>query len=494
MTNGLNENESFHRSRAGNALKWNTVLASSAQLTGLVVGVVLARILPPSDFGLLAMITVFTGFASILVDAGTGSSVIQKSDLNKEDLNSIFYFNLVISFVLSFVIFLLAVPISKFYDEPRLLAIIHVVAWQPLVASFSVVPRNLLARNMSFKKQTIGQLSGQISGGVVGITMAYKGFGVWALVTSTYTVLFLSNILFWLQAQWKPSFLFSYNSFKSIWPYSSNILATNLTQEIIRKVDVVLIGKFVNPTTLGLYSKSKSLAGFPTIVFSQVFSRSFFPFFSRIQSNRELFKTNYIEFSKILFWFSLPVFILLVIASKEIIYILLGERWLPAALLFSLSAILGIFNVNAAFGSYALNAIGKPKYSLKRSLTLSPLRVMAYLILALFSKELNPSYLLIIAIIISFFGFFWLQKDIDKELGVTILHIGKMAIIPLLSSIICAIFYFKTKLFFMEPIVKFLVGTIVYVFFLFFFAVITGEYKSIKSILMSLFNKEQKVF
>lgn len=462
MTDSLNRGDSYYKSRTGNALKWNTILAFSSQIAGLAISITLARLLPPSDFGLLAMVTVITGFATIFLDAGTGSSVIQKVSIDQVDLSSVFYYNIIVSLFLSLTIFNLAVPISNFYSEPRLILIVKVVAWQPLISALSVVQKSLLARDMVFKKQVLAQLSGQICAGFIGISMALYGYGVWSLVASTYTALIVTTAVFWISGKWLPSFLFSRKSFVEVWGYSSNLLATNLSREIVDRTDLVIIGKSLSPFVLGLYNKSKGLAMLPGLLISQVFSKSFFPLLSRLQKEKKDFGDVFLKQTFLISIFTLPVFVWMALSSYELIIFILGKNWEAASPLFAIVAIIALIYSNATIRIYAINALGHPRLNLRRGLILSGLRLLTYLIIYFGFTEILPQYFLFSFLAFSVIGFIWLSTDVSSRTHISFYSQLTQFKHPLIGIVISSILFFAVINLLNAVFLKLLLGFMVF--------------------------------
>lgn len=449
-------------SKTGYSIKWNAILVVSQKLVVLLTGIILARLLTPEDFGVVAMVNVFIGILAVFVNSGTGSSIIQKTSLSQVDLSTIFYFNISVGFSVSLLLFLSAVQISQFYDNQKLVAITKIVAWKPFIDSLSIVHQFLMVRNIDLKKRTLAQLLGQIFAGVLGIVLAFSGFGVYALVWATISSSIVSAGLFWLQSSWTPALVFSFGRLKRIWQYSGKILYTNILLQVAGRIDELIVGKFVSTASLGLYNRGKSLSTIPTNMFGQVLTRSFFPILSKLQHEKGQLISYFEKQSDRIAWLTIPVYILLVVVAEDLVVVLLGVKWQGTVFFFRLALVADFLYANNVLKVYVINAIGKPHLNLKRGAVLIPLRIFFFTVPVLLQLEFLPEYLLVVTIFFYLASFIWLSISIQKQLKTSVTRqLGtfiKYIIIAAACSVLVLIFSLKSQ----YPLVNLTMGVIVF--------------------------------
>jgi O-antigen/teichoic acid export membrane protein len=396
--------------------------------------------LEPKDFGLIAMVTVFTALLSVFVNAGTGSGLVQKKNISQEDLSTIFFYNIAVGLIVCIIVFAASTTISKFYGEPDLNSIVKVLSLNPLFMGFSVVQLHLMKREVQLKSRTVAQLVGQLTAAAIGISMALYNFGVWALVYSSLASSIIATVLYWIQSSWRPTWQFRTESFNDIWAYSKNILYGNIIAQVVQKLDLLLIGKYVSPAMLGLYYKGKNLGQLPANQLGTILTQSYFPIMSRLQGDKNEFNKYLIIQASRIAWVSVPLFILISILSDEIIFLLYGEKWIGASIFLSLTSLMGLLYVNNAFKVYVCNALGRSDLTLKVSLTMGPLRIFFYIIVLFSFKQQLGVLLLFVTLFNYIISFCWLSIIVAKITEVTFWKQNKtlttMAIASLLPSIL----------------------------------------------------------
>ncbi|HAD96822.1 MAG TPA: hypothetical protein DCG19_05405 [Cryomorphaceae bacterium] len=412
-----NESSEYYKSKATYSIKWNSILSFSNFLVSFVVSIVLARLLDPKDFGLIAMTTVFVSIISLFVDAGTGSGVIQKKEINQTDLSTVFFYNLFIGFLAAVILFVSAPAIALFYEDDRLVSLVRTLSLSPLLTSLSVVQKNVMNRTLELKKRIIAQVIGQVAAAIVGISLALLNYGVWALVFSSLCSLAISSILYWVQGKWMPSWVFNRDSFNEIWSFSKNILYGNIISQFAQKMDILLIGKFVNPAVLGFYQKGRSLGQIPANQIGVILTRSYFPILSRLQHDLEDFRKYYLSQSTRIFLITFPLFTAISLLSENIIVFLYGAKWLPSAPFLALTGIVGLLYCNNAFKVYACNALGRSYVTLRINAVMSPIRISLYLLVAFTFQEQSPILFLSVIVLTQLISTVYMTVMIRKHVG-----------------------------------------------------------------------------
>ena len=243
---------------------WSCVERFSVQGIQFVIMVIMARILLPSDYGMIGMLAIFIAIAQTLIDSGFSNALIQKKDRSEIDYSTVFYFNIAVGIVLYFILFFSSPLIARFYNTPELTGLTRVLALNLFINSLAVVQRAILSIKIDFKTQAKASFSAAIISGIVGIVMAYTGFGVWSLAVQTVLNAFVNTVLLWIFSKWIPLKVFSFESFKKLFTFGSKLLASGLLDTIYRNIYTIVIGKKFASTDLGYFTRADQFAQFPS--------------------------------------------------------------------------------------------------------------------------------------------------------------------------------------------------------------------------------------
>lgn len=310
---------------------WSAIDNVAGYAVTFVVGIILARLLSPEDYGLLGLIGIFTAICGCFINAGFGSALIRKKDATDDDYNTVFIFNLVMSIVLYGVMFLCAPLIANFFERQELIALTRVSSLGMVIGSLATVQRTQLTKRIDFKTQTKITIIAAIVRGVVGITTAFIGWGVWALVAQELTATTLSTILLWYFNRWTPNLHFSTKSFRELFGYGSKILASALIDTVWREIYQVVIAKFYAPATLGQYTRATLFSGLFSSNISNVIQRVSYPVLSEIQDDSPRLKDGYQRIIKTTMLITFCCMLMLASVAKPMIIVLIGEKWIQAA-------------------------------------------------------------------------------------------------------------------------------------------------------------------
>ena len=240
---------------------WSCVERFSVQGIQFVIMVI---ILLPSDYGMIGMLAIFIAIAQTLIDSGFSNALIQKKDRSEIDYSTVFYFNIVVGIILYFILFFSSPLIARFYNTPELTGLTRVLALNLFINSLAVVQRAILSIKIDFKTQAKASFSAAIISGIVGIVMAYTGFGVWSLAVQTVLNAFVNTVLLWIFSKWIPLKVFSFESFKKLFAFGSKLLASGLLDTIYRNIYTIVIGKKFASTDLGYFPRADQFAQFPS--------------------------------------------------------------------------------------------------------------------------------------------------------------------------------------------------------------------------------------
>jgi O-antigen/teichoic acid export membrane protein len=304
---------------------------ASRILVQLATLAVLSRILPPKDFGLLAMATVVTTFATLLRDMGTAAAIIQRETLGDELLNTIFWFNICLGIALGIGILFLAIPIASVFREPRLSGVLAALAVSFPLASAGAVHQALLERALRFRTLARIEISSALVALFIAIIAAISGLGVYALVLNTIAIVGLTSVQLWFASRWRPTGGWSTHEFRTLWGFSSNLVGFQVLNYFARNADTMLIGRFLGADDVGLYNMGYRIMLFPLTSLSAVVTRALFPVLSRRQSNLASFGSLYLKTISAIFLVTAPLMAGLWVLREPFVEVVFGRRWVPVA-------------------------------------------------------------------------------------------------------------------------------------------------------------------
>ena len=294
---------------------------------GFVIGVVLARLLSPSDYGMLAMIAVFNAIAMAFVNSGFGNALIRKPDLTEDDNTTAFGFNIVVALVMVGVIWLIAPWAAQFYDKPILTSLLRVEGFLLIISSLRIVQNSQLSRALNFKAKMIVNVASQVIAGVVAIITAFRGFGVWALVIQHYVSGITGLVLLWMISPWRPRGRWNKASFGYLWGYGSKLLASGLLDTVYTNIYPIVIGKFYSAADLGQYTRAKGYANLPSQGLTGVLQQVTFPVLSQIQEDDDRLAYSYRRMLRFTVFLVFPIMIGMAALAHPLVISLVTNKW-----------------------------------------------------------------------------------------------------------------------------------------------------------------------
>lgn len=303
---------------------------------------ILAWFLLPEDFGLIAMLTVFFAIAHTLMDSGFSQALIRKKEINQTDYSTAFYINLVLGFLIYSVLFFSAHFISDFYNEPRLVLLVRVMGLVVIINSFQLVQVADLTRKLNFKVQFRVTLPSAIFSGIVAISMAAMGFGIWSLVVQMLVSSFASTTFYWIVNKWRPSKDFSIESFNEMFGFGSKLLASGLLDTVFQNIYIVTIGKLFSATLVGYYFFAQRIQQLVVEQLSGTVQKVTYPALSTIQDDNTALKEFYRKIIQIVTYLVFPSMIALAVLAKPLFSLMLKEDWLPAVPYLQLLCLAGL--------------------------------------------------------------------------------------------------------------------------------------------------------
>lgn len=308
---------------------WSFIDSIAGQGITFLVGLVLARLLTPEEYGLIGIITIFIAVFNSIVDSGFSNALIRKNDAKDIDYNTVFITNLVLSVVLFGALYVSAPTISHFFNQPQLIPLLRVMGTIVIINAFAIIQRTILVKKVDFKTQTKVSLISSISSGVVGIGMALNGLGVWSLVGQQISRQFLNSAFLWFYSKWYPKLQFSIQSFKELFSFGWKLLASSLIDTVWREIYQVVIGKYYTPAALGQYTRAQQFASICSSNLNSVVQRVSFPVLSSVQDDKKRLKNGYKRIIKVSMLITFTLMLGLAAVAKPLVLALIGEQWLP---------------------------------------------------------------------------------------------------------------------------------------------------------------------
>lgn len=368
------ENLAHHARRAAFWSGGDSVLRA---LLGFAITVALARLVAPDEFGVLAMILVFSAIANVLVDAGLGTALIQRQDASHVDESTAFHFNLGMSVVLALLLALSAPWIARFFGQPLLTGIARLMAINLIVSALGAIHTTLLAKELNFRPQLFVGLWSMLLSGVLAIYLAWHGYGAWALAWQVLAQTSISTILLWTWHHWRPLAIFDRAALCRMLAFGSHLMVANMIDAIYTRLYSVFIGKIYSAGDLGYYGRAQSTQQMPTQLLANMLNRVALPAFARTSSDPAVLVQALAKASRLLMFVNLPLMAGMAATAQPLVLALFGARWLPAVPLLQVLCLLGALWPLQVLNVSALLAQGEARLVLRIELIKKGFGVLA---------------------------------------------------------------------------------------------------------------------
>ncbi len=470
---------------------WKFAERIAAQLVSLIVSIILARLLSPSEYGTISLVMVFITIANVFVSSGFGQALIQKKDADSLDFSSVFYFSLVFTFLVYLVLFILAPYIAKFYDMPILSSVLRVLAISVPIMGINSVQQAYVARKMQFKLFFYATFVGTVASAFVGIWLAYNDYGVWALVAQTLTNNIIDTIVLQISIKWRITREFSLSRVIKLLDYGWKLLLQSLVLQFYASLRSLLIGKFYTTEDLSFYTKGNQ---FPDLISSNIdtgINTALFPVMSKAQDSIERVKAMARKTTDFSSYIMSPILIGFIAVAEPFISLLLTDKWLPAVPYLRICCIVLLFRAPQTAILQAIKAVGRSDEVLKIDI---PIRIFAIIVLCI---SLNYSvYIFALSeILVTVFGtvlYAIVSKKIINYNGFEVCR--DFLINVFIASIMGTMVYGIGKIlrinYFFSMLVQILIGVIVYVGLSILFK--SNSFFEIKTMLLTFFIKRRK--
>lgn len=359
---------------------WSALESWGNRIISVSVFFLLARLLEPESLGLVALASVFINFVQIFIDQGFSQAIIQREKLEPEVLDNAFWINLSLSIILTILSFFGADYIASIFKQPDLVPVIRWLSLGFLVSGLGKVQEAILIRNFKFQVLAFRSLFASIVSGVIGVVMAFMGWGVWSLVVKTLVFGFIQVLLIWIVSDWQPKFRFSKKISKDLFTFGINILGSKILNFSTRRADDFLIGYFFGPVTLGYYNIAYRFLLMITELFIGVTSRLALPIFSQLQSEPKKLCNVFYKITETVCLITFPIFIFISVLAPQIIQIFVGDNWNKSIPIMQILSWVGIVHTLTFFNGSVILAMGKPLWNFKFKLLSAIVIVSTFLI------------------------------------------------------------------------------------------------------------------
>lgn len=345
--------------RIVNGIAWKAASQITLQLTRMVVALILARLLTPHDWGLAAMVLVFSGFVVVFTDNALGTALIQRRELHDGDRSTVFWFSAVVGLVLALVGIALAGPLASFYGEDEVRWLFVALSCGFVVSALGTTQMALLVREMQFARLELRQIAATLTGAAVGIGLALAGKGAWAIVGQILGEAVMSTLLLWVLSPWRPSLTFSTASLRRLGGFAGNVFAENVLWQAGRTVASAMIGRGLGAAALGTYTLATTVILMPFARLAAPLQQVFFPAFSRINDDRDRMADIWIRATRLVGAFSIPALVGLLVVAPDFVQVVLGPKWAEATTVIRILAVVGIVQSLHTLNGEVLMALGR---------------------------------------------------------------------------------------------------------------------------------------
>lgn len=366
------------KDKAVSGAVWTAVEKFTRQAVQFVIGIILARLLAPEDFGAIGMLAIFISIAQTFTDSGLSSALIQKQDRTDTDCSTLFYFNIVVASLLYIILFFTAPWIAAFYRMPILTDVTRVVSLSLVIAALTMVHNTILTIELRFKTISIISIVSMITTGITGLVLAFCGWGVWALVFQSLVGQIVTSTCIWYYCRWSPKMTFSIKSFKLLWDYGSKLLGASIINTIYANLYTLVIGRKFSSSDVGFYNRGNQFAMLPTQTVQDMAIKVNFPLLVKMQDDNERMLGAYKKLLTAPLYILYPILVGMAVLADPLIRVLIGEKWLPCVPIMQVLCIGYIFSPLTHVNLNLLYVKGRTDLVLKLELIKKPI---AFLIL-----------------------------------------------------------------------------------------------------------------
>ena len=364
------------KQKAASSMVWTAIQKYTTMGVGFISGIILARLLTPHDYGCIGMLAIFMALAEAFIDGGFGSALIQKKNPTQVDYSTIFFWNVAVAVVMYVILYFSAPAISRFYDIPLLCPVLRVQALILFVYAFNLIQKNQLRKKLNFKLLAIVNITTSVVSLAITIYMAYNGYGVWSLVIQNLIAAIIPTAVFWFYVKWRPSWTFSWKSFKELFSFGFYMFLTHLFNTFSMKLQGLLIGKVYSSNTMGYYSKAVGTESLASHSIVSVMTQVTYPLYAQVQDDKAVLSNMIKRLTMTTAYITFPLMFILLLIAKPMFVLLYSDRWLASVPYFQVLCIAGLASCLQSINLQSISAIGKSKVMFSWSVIKSVLRIV----------------------------------------------------------------------------------------------------------------------
>ena len=349
------------RTRVARGVAWKVTSGSTVQLLRIAVGIILARLLTPDEYGVAGMVIVFSTLVLVFSDLAFGAALIQRKLLTEDDRSTVFWTSVAAGALFSVVGVALAGPLADFYGEPQVKPLFAAMSVTFVVTALASTQVALLTREMQFRTLELRKMVGGLASGVAAITIALAGYGAWAIIGQQIALAVASTALLWASSPWRPHFRYSVKSLRSLGGYSANVFGSRLLFYANRNADNLLIGRFIGAPALGAYAVAYNVMLIPISEIAIPVQDVLFPAFSRLQDNVAAMRDAWLRVNRVIAAVTMPALLGLIAVAPDFVHVVLGDRWSPAIRVIQILAWVGLLQSLQGLNSSILRAVDRTK-------------------------------------------------------------------------------------------------------------------------------------
>ena len=353
------------RQKTISGVLWTGMAKMTMQIVLVAVQLILARLLSKADFGIVGMAGLITVAIGMVNDKGLGTSIVQKKEIRKSELTTLFWVSIGFGIILYLAAFFASFPLSAFFRNDTVQPVISIIALGFVIGGFGIVPKSIMTRDMAFKNLAIIEIASVSLSGIIAVVMAFYGFGVWSLVANVLLRDTFMVIALWFVCPWRPVLHYSHSEFKDFFRFSANVLSNDVMIYMVMNADITIVGRILGETALGLYTWALYMVKLPVQRISGIVAKVVFPAFSKIQDDIETFKRGYLRSMTYISLITFPILIILGLFAKEFILVFVTEKWIEVVIPLQILIPMAMLKSIGTIKGSVLMAVGRPDIELK---------------------------------------------------------------------------------------------------------------------------------
>ena len=448
------------RNTAIKGVTWSAIERFSLQGVQFVVSIILARLLQPSDFGLVAIVLVFSTIFLTINESGFNVALIHKLDRDQIDYSTSFFTNLCIGVISYLILFFISPLIASFYNTPQLISITRILSLTLIINAFGLVQSAQYTIRVDFKTLARASLTSAIISGIIGVLAALYYRNVYAIVIQQILFRLLYVVFMWLNSKWRPSFVFSFERFKLLFSFAYKLITARLISVIFDDIYSLAIGKLYTPSTLGFYNRAMSFRSVLSRNIVQIIQRVSVPMLCEVQNDKKKMQNLLLHFVKNTAFIVYPLLAGLMALSSPLVYVLLGEKWIDTSTMLIYGCPVGFFYLISTFNRNVFNATGRTDWALKSEIFKKIIFVMIFLLTMKYDIEILLLGLILISILEMLVDTSFTYKQID----LSILAQLKSLVGIVLATLVMAIIVYISTFLFNSYLFQLIFGTIIGIF------------------------------